>query len=98
MTIPIELIIAGITIISAILGWAINKLIGVGKELIDAVTQLRITMSALQEDNKNMNATCKNRTFTVDSRLNAHSAKIEAHGLLLAEHEIQIKELQKKGK
>jgi hypothetical protein len=80
------------------LGWATNKLIGVGKDLIEAVTQLRITMSALQEDNKNMNATCKNRSFMVDTRLNAHSAKIEAHGVLLAEHDIKIKELQKKEK
>jgi hypothetical protein len=98
MTIPIELIIAGITIISAVLGWAINKLVGVGKELIDAVTQLRIIMSAVQEDNKNINSNCKNRSYVVDNRLNTHSSKIEAHGLLLAEHEIQIKELQKKEK
>lgn len=31
----------------------------------------------------------------IDSRLNEHSAKIQAHGLLLAEHEVKIKELLK---
>jgi hypothetical protein len=92
MNIRIEFIIAGITILAASIGWGITKVVSTLKELINVVTEFRIVMAALKEDSKNMNE----KHGVVDTRLNAHSAKIEAHGVILAEHEVKIKELQNK--
>lgn len=96
MNIRIEFIIAGITILAAAAGWGITKIVSAIKELIDVVTEFRITMAALKEDSKNQSINCNLKHGVVDTRLNAHAAKIEAHGIILAEHEVKIKELQNK--
>lgn len=92
MNIRIELIIAGITILAAAIGWGVSMLVNAIKELIDVVTEFRIAMAALKEDGKNL----MQQNEVATTRLNSHAAKIEAHGLIIAEHEVKIKELQSK--
>lgn len=92
MNIRIEFIIAGITILATAIGWGITIVVSTLKELINVVTEFRIVMAALKEDSKNVSE----KHSVIDTRLNAHSAKIEAHGIVLAEHEVKIKELQNK--
>ena len=96
MNIRIEFLIAGITIVSAIIGWGVTKLVNTIKELIDVVTEFRIAMATLKEDSKNLNSNCSQKHGVIDTRLTSHASKIEAHGIILAEHEIKIKELQNK--
>lgn len=92
MAVRIEFIIVGITIIAAAAGWGITKIVSTIQELIDVVTEFRIAMSALKEESKNF----AEKNVVVDVRLNSHSAKIEAHGIILAEHEIKIRQIQEK--
>jgi len=95
MNIGLELMILGASIIVGAIGWLINKGVGIVEQLIVAVNEFRVVMASLKEFTENMNENDAAKHCIVDNRLNAHAAKIEAHGLILAEHEIKIKQLEK---
>jgi hypothetical protein len=96
MTIPIELLVLAIALVMGGIGWLIKILVSNVKELTQAINDFREAMAAMKEDSKNLNINCSAKHGVIDNRLTTHSAKIEAHGLLLAEHDVQIKELKNK--
>lgn len=98
INIPIELIVLSITFIVGAIGWFVKILVVNIKELTIAINDFRTAIALLQEENKNINLSCSSKHSVIDKRLNEHSSKIGAHGILIAEHEIKIKELQKKSK
>ncbi|MEI7501985.1 MAG: hypothetical protein WCJ61_01745 [Paludibacter sp.] len=95
MNIKVEFIVVIVVIVAGALGWLINKGVDIVAQLIVAVNEFRVVMSALKEFTENMNENDTVKHTIVDERLKAHAAKIEAHGLILAEHEIKIKQLEK---
>ena len=95
MTIRIEIIVMFIVILAGGIGWLINRLIVSIKELIDVVNDFRVAMATLKEEALNSNTNCGKMHSNIETRLNTHSSKIEAHGIILAEHEVKIKELLK---
>lgn len=95
MNIKVEFIVVIAVMFSGAIGWLINKAVGIVGQLITAVNEFKVVMSSLKEFTENMNENDNLKHSIVDTRLNHHAAKIEAHGILLAEHEVKIKQMEK---
>ncbi len=91
MNIPIE-------IIGLVIG-AFLSILGFGFLVIwqntKAINSLSIALSEMNVKDTYEEKECSNRHCAIEKYFGEHSAKIEAHGIIITEHEYKIKELQK---
>ena len=82
------LMVAGalIVLLLGIIGYFLSKHIGVTEELTRSVNALNVTVGLLQNNQMNSSVNCNLTHVSINTRLNAHSAK-------LSEHETAITEL-----
>lgn len=87
MTIPIEIVSAAIAAFLSVLGFGFMVI----WQNTKAINAINITLSEINTKEK----ASVDKHNVIDTRLNEHSAKIQAHGLILTEHDVKIKELMK---
>ena len=92
MNVPIEIIVVVVGAFLSILGFGFLVI----WQNTKAINSINVTLSELNMKETIGETICASRHSIIDKRLNEHSAKINAHGLLLSEHEVKIKELQNK--
>lgn len=90
MNIPVDIVVVVLSSALSILGfgfWVIWQ-------NTKAISTMNSLFSAFSAREKVAREQTKDQLSTVNNRLNNHSAKIEAHAILLTEHEVKIKELE----
>jgi outer membrane murein-binding lipoprotein Lpp len=86
------LAIAGtlIVLLLGIIGFFLQKHIKVIELLATAVNALNVTVKLLQNDQQNTRSNCTTSHKVVNSRLNAHAAKLQEHGTAITELKTKI--------
>ena len=89
MSVPIEIVVAVVGAFFSILGFGFLII----WQNTKAINSIHITISEINMKENFEGKACDNRHATIEKRLNEHSSKIEAHGLVIAEHEVKLKEI-----
>ena len=94
MNIPLPLIVSILGFVFSILILVIGILIKVLNKNTDAIQKMEVAIAKQETANGYEDKSCKEKHCNINTLLSEHSAKIEAHGIIVAEHEIKIKQLQ----
>jgi len=74
-----------IVFLLGIIGFFLQKHIRVIELLVTAVNSLNVTVKLLKNDQDNAATNCLATHKIISSRLNAHSAKLQEHGIAITE-------------
>jgi hypothetical protein len=74
-----------IVFLLGIIGFFLQKHIRVIELLVTAVDSLNVTVKLLKNDQDNAATNCSATHQVIASRLNAHSAKLQEHGIAITE-------------
>lgn len=73
-----------------IIGFFLQKHIKVIELLVNAVNTLNVTVKLLKNDQDNSSVTCNSQHKTINTRLNAHGAKLHDHDISITELRTQM--------
>ena len=79
-----------IVFLLGIIGFFLQKHIRVIELLVTAVNSLNVTVKLLKNDQDNASTNCSASHQVIASRLNAHSAKLQEHGIAITELKTKI--------
>lgn len=91
MNIPIEIVVTVVGAFLSILGFGFLVI----WQNTKAINALSLTLVELNTKDRMTEKESSDKHIVIDKRLNEHSAKINAHGIVLVEHEVKIKNLEK---
>ena len=74
-----------IVFLLGIIGFFLQKHIRVIELLVTAVDSLNVTVKLLKNDQDNSSTNCSLTHQVITTRLNAHSAKLQEHGIAITE-------------
>lgn len=74
-----------IVFLLGIIGFFLQKHIKVIELLVTAVNSLNVTVKLLKNDQENASTNCSLTHQVISTRLNAHSAKLQEHGIAITE-------------
>ncbi|MEI7526460.1 MAG: hypothetical protein WCJ95_19085 [Mariniphaga sp.] len=74
-----------IVFLLGIIGFFLQKHIKVIELLVTAVNSLNVTVKLLKNDQDNASTNCSLTHKVITTRLNAHSAKLQEHGIAITE-------------
>jgi len=94
MNIPLPLIVIAVSIAFSVLTGLIGILLKVLNNNTKAIEEMKIFIAKQETADGYEHKSCKEKHCDISALLSVHSAKIEAHGIIVAEHEIKIKQLQ----
>ena len=78
-----------IVFLLGIIGFFLQKHIKVIELLVTAVNSLNVTVKLLKNDQDNASTNCSLTHQVISTRLNAHSAKLQEHGIAITELKIR---------
>jgi len=78
-----------IVFLLGIIGFFLQKHIKVIELLVTAVNSLNVTVKLLKNDQENASTNCLATHQVISTRLNAHSAKLQEHGIAITELKIR---------
>jgi len=74
-----------IVFLLGVIGFFLQKHIRVIELLVTAVDSLNVTVKLLKNDQENASTNCSLTHSVISTRLNAHSAKLQEHGIAITE-------------
>jgi hypothetical protein len=80
-----------IVFLLGIIGFFLQKHIKVIELLVTAVNSLNVTVKLLKNDQDNAATNCSLTHKVITTRLNAHSAKLQEHGIVITELKTRAK-------
>ena len=96
MKVPIEIIVWTLGIIFSLISGGVILLVRVVSKNTASFDNLVIIVTEIQTSRKFENNECATRHKYVDDKIKLHDSKLEAHAIVITEHEVKIKEFKKK--
>lgn len=94
MDIPIPIIAVIIGSIFSILGLVIGAMMNVLNKNTEAFKKIEVALAKQETADGYEEKACTDRHGYIKEKLKEHSMKIEAHGMIIQEHEQKIKAMQ----
>jgi hypothetical protein len=94
MNIPLPIVVIAISIAFSVMTGLIGILLKVLNNNTKAIEDMKIFIAKQETADGYEDKSCNEKHCNINALLSEHSAKIEAHGIIVAEHEIKIKQLQ----
>jgi hypothetical protein len=91
MNVPIEIIVVVIGVFFSILGFGFLVI----WQNTKAINSINITLSEINTKDKFEEKECAAQHSYISKKFSEHGSKIEAHSMLLTEHEAKLKQLLK---
>lgn len=95
MNIPIEIVVAILTFVFSVLTIIVGFLIKILNANTNAIKNINLTLVKIETSSKYEEKECTTIHNYISKKITEHSSKIEAHGIIIAEHELKIKDLEK---
>jgi len=95
MNIPIEIIVGILGFLFSIMTIIVGFLFKILGANTAAIESINVTLAKIETSSKYEEKECLEVHGYIKKKLIEHSSKIEAHGIVLVEHEIKLKELIK---
>jgi len=94
MNIPLPIIVSILGFVFSILILVIGILIKVLNKNTDAIQKMEVAIAKQETANGFEEKSCNDKHCNINKFISEHAAKIEAHGLIITEHEVKIKALE----